>query len=98
MLGSELPGSALIIAPHADDEAMGCSGLMARIAAAGGRMHVIYGAVDGFLAHLRRQYVPECGVGPDLQPFLYSGSRPQRRLSALGPRLSAKAVRGTASA
>ena len=48
MLGSELPGSALIIAPHADDEAMGCSGLMARIAAAGGRMHVIYGAVDGF--------------------------------------------------
>ena len=50
------------------------------------------------LAHLRRQYVPECGVGPDLQPFLYSGSRPQRRLSALGPRLSAKAVRGTASA
>jgi LmbE family N-acetylglucosaminyl deacetylase len=46
--GSELPGSALIIAPHADDEAMGCSGLMARMAAAGARMHVIYGAVDGF--------------------------------------------------
>jgi N-acetylglucosamine malate deacetylase 1 len=45
---SELPGSALVLAPHADDEAMGCSGLMARLSAAGARIHVIYGAVDGF--------------------------------------------------
>jgi LmbE family N-acetylglucosaminyl deacetylase len=48
LLGSELPGSALILAPHADDEAMGCSGLMARMAQAGARIHVLYGAVDGF--------------------------------------------------
>jgi N-acetylglucosamine malate deacetylase 1 len=45
---SELPGSALVLAPHADDESMGCSGLMARLAADGARIHVIYGAVDGF--------------------------------------------------
>jgi len=41
-------GSALIIAPHADDEAMGCAGLMARLAAAGAKLHVLYLAVDGF--------------------------------------------------
>jgi N-acetylglucosamine malate deacetylase 1 len=41
-------GSALIIAPHADDEAMGCAGLMARLAAAGADIHVLYLAVDGF--------------------------------------------------
>jgi N-acetylglucosamine malate deacetylase 1 len=45
---SELPGSALVLAPHADDEAMGCSGLMARLAASGARIHVLYLAVDGF--------------------------------------------------
>jgi LmbE family N-acetylglucosaminyl deacetylase len=45
---SELPGSALVLAPHADDEAMGCSGLMARMAAEGARIHVLYLAVDGF--------------------------------------------------
>ena len=44
---SELPGSALVLAPHADDEATGCSGLMARMAAAGVRIHVLYLAVDG---------------------------------------------------
>ena len=27
---------------------MGCAGLMARLAASGARIHVIYGAVDGF--------------------------------------------------
>jgi LmbE family N-acetylglucosaminyl deacetylase len=48
LLKSELPSSALILAPHADDEAMGCSGLMARMAEAGARIHVLYGAVDGF--------------------------------------------------
>jgi LmbE family N-acetylglucosaminyl deacetylase len=44
----ELPGSALVLAPHADDEAMGCAGLMARMAAEGARIHVLYLAVDGF--------------------------------------------------
>jgi LmbE family N-acetylglucosaminyl deacetylase len=45
---SSLPKSAVVLAPHADDEAMGCSGLMAKLAAAGSRIHVVYLAVDGF--------------------------------------------------
>lgn len=48
MLASSLPKSAVVLAPHADDEAMGCSGLMAKLAAAGSRIHVVYLAVDGF--------------------------------------------------
>ncbi|HWK30395.1 MAG TPA: PIG-L family deacetylase [Solirubrobacter sp.] len=48
MLGSSLPKSAVVLAPHADDEAMGCSGLMAKLAQAGARIHVVYLAVDGF--------------------------------------------------
>ena len=43
-----LPASALVLAPHADDEALGCSGLMARLAEAGRDIHVVYLAVDGF--------------------------------------------------
>lgn len=38
----------LVVAPHADDEAMGCAGLMARLAARGCSIHVLYMAVDGF--------------------------------------------------
>jgi LmbE family N-acetylglucosaminyl deacetylase len=48
VLGSSLPASAVVLAPHADDEAMGCSGLMAKLAQAGSRIHVVYLAVDGF--------------------------------------------------
>jgi len=48
VLASSLPASAVVLAPHADDEAMGCAGLMARLAAAGSRIHVVYLAVDGF--------------------------------------------------
>jgi N-acetylglucosamine malate deacetylase 1 len=48
VLGSSLPKSAVVLAPHADDEAMGCSGLMAKLAAAGSRIHIVYLAVDGF--------------------------------------------------
>jgi LmbE family N-acetylglucosaminyl deacetylase len=51
VLGSSLPASAVVLAPHADDEAMGCSGLMARLARAGARIHVVYLAVDGFHHH-----------------------------------------------
>ena len=35
VLASSLPESAVVLAPHADDEAMGCSGLMAKLAEAG---------------------------------------------------------------
>jgi N-acetylglucosamine malate deacetylase 1 len=48
VFGSNLPKSAVVLAPHADDEAMGCSGLMAKLAEAGSRIHVVYLAVDGF--------------------------------------------------
>jgi len=45
MLGAE---RVLLLAPHADDEVLGCGGLLARLAAAGTPVHVLYGAVDGF--------------------------------------------------
>src|SRR3954467_9728287 len=48
VFGPSLPESAVVLAPHADDEAMGCSGLMAKLAEAGSRIHVVYLAVDGF--------------------------------------------------
>jgi LmbE family N-acetylglucosaminyl deacetylase len=48
VLGSNPLNCAVVLAPHADDEAMGCSGLMAKLAAAGSRIHVVYLAVDGF--------------------------------------------------
>ncbi len=38
----------LVIAPHADDEVLGCGGLLARLAASRGHAHVVYMSVDGF--------------------------------------------------
>lgn len=38
---------ALVIAPHADDEVIGCGGLISRIKRAGGQVHVLYLSVDG---------------------------------------------------
>ena len=38
----------LIIAPHADDEVLGCGGLMARLAGQGAVVRVLFMAVDGF--------------------------------------------------
>lgn len=38
----------LVVAPHADDEVLGCGGLLARLAARGCRPHILYLAVDGF--------------------------------------------------
>ena len=38
----------LVIAPHDDDEAMGCAGLLARLAERDCQVHVLYMAVDGF--------------------------------------------------
>src|SRR4051812_49161584 len=45
---SESVRSALVLAPHADDEAMGCAGLLAVLARRGVAAHVVYLAVDGF--------------------------------------------------
>lgn len=38
----------LVVAPHADDEAMGCAGLLAKLAERECEVHVLYMAVDGF--------------------------------------------------
>lgn len=38
----------LVVAPHADDEAMGCAGLLAKLAEHDCDVHVLYMAVDGF--------------------------------------------------
>ncbi len=38
----------LVVAPHADDEAMGCAGLLAKLSERGCEVHVLYMAVDGF--------------------------------------------------
>ena len=38
----------LIVAPHADDDVLGCGGLAARLRDTNAEVHVIYAAVDGF--------------------------------------------------
>jgi len=40
--------SALVIAPHADDEALGAGGFIRKLSASGGRVRVLFMAVDGF--------------------------------------------------
>lgn len=48
MLLSEGLERVLVVSPHGDDEAMGCAGLMAKLAEGGCEVHVLYMAVDGF--------------------------------------------------
>lgn len=48
MLLSESLKRVLVIAPHADDEAMGCAGLLAKLAERDCEVHIVYMAVDGF--------------------------------------------------
>lgn len=48
MLLSEGLERVLVVSPHADDEAMGCAGLLAGLAGRGCEIHVLYMAVDGF--------------------------------------------------
>ena len=38
----------LVVAPHADDEVLGCGGLLARLADGRGHAHVVFMSVDGF--------------------------------------------------
>lgn len=39
---------AVVVAPHADDDVLGCGGLMARLGRAGAKVHVVFMTVDGF--------------------------------------------------
>lgn len=39
--------SVLVVAPHADDEVLGCGGLLAKLSERDCRVHVLYMAVDG---------------------------------------------------
>lgn len=48
MLLSEGLERVLVVSPHADDEAMGCAGLLAGLAERGCEVHILYMAVDGF--------------------------------------------------
>jgi len=47
MLNEQPLKSALIIAPHADDEVLGAAGLIARLKRSGARVQVIFACVDG---------------------------------------------------
>lgn len=48
MLLSESLERVLVISPHADDEAMGCAGLLAKLAERDCEVHIMYMAVYGF--------------------------------------------------
>ncbi len=48
MLDLNLCNRVLVIAPHADDEALGCGGLMARLADYGASIRTLFMSVDGF--------------------------------------------------
>src|SRR5918997_4788232 len=47
MLLSESLERVLVVAPHADDEVLGCGGLLAKLAERDCDVHVLYMAVDG---------------------------------------------------
>jgi N-acetylglucosamine malate deacetylase 1 len=48
------PGCALVVAPHADDEVLGAGGIMARLAASGWKVHVLFATVAGYPSMARK--------------------------------------------
>ncbi len=76
MLHCEDLNSVVVAAPHADDEVLGCGGLMARLAAGSTQVHVVYGTVDGFhhYGHAQTTYaerVEEIEAVAELYGFTY---------------------------
>jgi LmbE family N-acetylglucosaminyl deacetylase len=47
----------VVIAPHPDDDAIGCGGTLARLVARGARVHVVY-VTDGSASHLKSKRFP----------------------------------------
>ena len=43
-------GNVLVIAPHPDDESLGCGGLLSMLAAAGRSLHIVF-VTDGGASH-----------------------------------------------
>jgi LmbE family N-acetylglucosaminyl deacetylase len=68
------PGGALVIAPHPDDETLGCGGLLAAKAQAGHEVRVVF-VTDGSGSHPRH---------PLLQPEELARLRRAEALAALG--------------
>jgi N-acetylglucosamine malate deacetylase 1 len=46
----QIPKSALVVAPHPDDETLGCGGVLAKITRAGGTVYVLF-VTDGSASH-----------------------------------------------
>jgi len=70
----EIDGVLLVVAPHPDDETLGCGGLIARQAAAGRRVHVLF-VTDGEASHEGH---------PELQPADLGRQRRDEAVAALG--------------
>lgn len=48
--GAPLPGSVLVVAPHPDDETLGCGGTVIQLIRNGARVHVVF-VTDGSASH-----------------------------------------------
>lgn len=57
-----IEGPLLVIAPHPDDETLGCGGLIARQAASGRTVHVVY-LTDGEASHRGHPILAEHHIG-----------------------------------
>jgi LmbE family N-acetylglucosaminyl deacetylase len=55
-------GDTLVLAPHPDDESLGCGGLIALLCAAGARVSVVF-ITDGSASHTSKLYPPELLTG-----------------------------------
>lgn len=65
---SELPGrTVLAVAPHPDDEAIGCGGTLALHAARGGRVAVVYCTTDGEVR--KKEAAAAAKVIPGIEPI-----------------------------